>query len=93
MGDWGAYTSRLGASVGATVVGSGEGWIAWRSPPGNEGQIDVRSDDGRRVRSLTIRSESVVADMLASAKWVASLSERERERALAAVEALEGANG
>jgi hypothetical protein len=90
---WTAFVDTLHAEEWAEVCGEGEGWIASRRISDSSRLISVRSDDGSAAKHFAIQTESVVADMLASAKWVASLSERERERALAAVECLEGGDG
>ena len=72
------------------VRGEGEGWIAWAHAGALN--ITIRSDDGETYKAFAIRDENVVSDMLASAKWVASLSDTEKDRALAAVNCLETAN-
>lgn len=70
-----------------TVRGEGEGWIAWTDTLASH--VSILSDDGETAKSIAIRDSGVIDDMLASAAWVASLSETERERALKAVECLE----
>lgn len=83
----------LRESLGALheVLGEGEGWIAWRHD--NAMHVTVLDDDGQGVKSIAVRDTHVIDDMLASAKWVASLSDMERDRALAAVECLETVDG
>lgn len=73
------------------ILGEGDGWLAWSDTLASH--VSILSDDGETAKSIAIRDTSVIDDMLASAKWVAGLSDDERERALAAVECLEKAGG
>jgi hypothetical protein len=79
---WTAFVDTLHAEEWAEVCGEGEGWIASRRISDSSRLISVRSDDGSAAKHFAIQTERV-----------ASLSERERERALAAVECLEGGDG
>ncbi len=74
-----------------TVHGEGDGWLAWSDLLAKH--VTITSDDGGEAKSIAIRDSNAIDDMLASAKWVAGLSETERDRALAAVECLEMADG
>lgn len=94
MADFTAHADSIRANENASILGEGEGWLAWFEcgEAGITRKLAVRSDDGQEVHEITIREQSEIGDTAEIASTIAKMTERERERALAAIQHLEAGN-
>lgn len=92
--DWSLHADAIKSDADSALLGEGEGWLAWFSS-GEDGitrHIAVRADDGTSEHRITIKEESDIGDTAEIASIIAGMTDRERERALAAIQCLEGGN-
>lgn len=92
-GGWFDHVDAIANGETCRVLGKGEGWIAWAEASIERGIsrcFSVQADDGETIRTVKIGTVCQTADVAGLLSAVAKYSEREREKALRAIEALEG---